>query len=842
MKKTTAKRTVAFMLGLSMLLATAGCNNKGNVSAKQDITIWSAPSTVKIKQDDINYADKREAKLEYNAVRNEYESQQLMITATKKVDSYYLDVADLTNGSDVISKDNIEVYNEKYVKATDSYGEYTMPDALIPLEAAKAHGELTIAKNNNAALWVTIYVPKETPVGTYKGTFQLTIDDKVTEIPVSLTVNDYTLTDETNAATVFSWRYKRVAAGELDSSTEMMETYYEFFLDYRVSLQSMPLETMSREEVISCLERYYDRLSTFTILGEIGNISLNVLSNKTIFKEQILAVAELSAKQGRNLFDKAIFYMIDEANYSNAGMPEKLTTQIAQLGDYLQECVDDIQKDTSGIYTNFKKMSGWKESILDIPNVMPSTPQPTRWLVEHKDDENVKALFSLRSMNNLCLHGHLTEREIYADIVDICEEYNINLWWYGCVSPMGPGGNYHIGDDSLLTARNIAWIQKKYDFGGNLYWNISGSSLERDGYRSEVQWQDVYTNPFHIQESVAGDGFVIYPGAAYDVYGPLPSIRLMAIRDGQEEYELLYDLENSYKALQAKYGDDLSVDASMAGFYTRIYDGDYSFYKDGSNGLDFDKVRAELIDMVVELKQGIDLVVQKDKVVGNTAYVSYYISDGFKVYIDDELQQPTSGAKYEYKLNLEKSNYLNLIVEDSEGNQYKISRYVSDTSITLDTLSDKSSLKGITVTDGSTVELVETEQYSTDGSAVHAQINGVITGDEIEDATFVPMLTMDIKKWSNISKITDVSIIKADLYNPGQEYTTTIRLYAGAGYIDVATVTIKNGLNTLEINTGMIQYSSIDKVDAIALIFENSADGLTANSYEMYLDNIVGLK
>lgn len=132
--------------------------------------VWGAPCTTKIGQHEINYTDKREAALFYQAVRNEYESNQLIITAGKDIASFKLKVADLKKGKDILSRANVEVYVQKYSSYNENvYGEGTMPDALIPMKAADTYRENEIKAGTNGALWITIYIPKSTKAGVYLG-------------------------------------------------------------------------------------------------------------------------------------------------------------------------------------------------------------------------------------------------------------------------------------------------------------------------------------------------------------------------------------------------------------------------------------------------------------------------------------------------------------------------------------------------------------------------------------------------------------------------------------------------------------------------------------------------
>lgn len=171
---------------------------------------------------------------------------------------------------------------------------------------------------------MTIYVPKGTAAGVYQGTFALIVDGdngkELVKIPVSMEVVDYTLTDDVTAQTLFSWRYDRVAAGELDGSLAMMETYYEFFKDYRISLQSLPLATLSGEEFVRNVQEHYDELTSYTIMSDLGDIfGGNRITNEVVqnkVKEQILAVAAASTSD-KNLFDKAMIYFIDEPDLTD---------------------------------------------------------------------------------------------------------------------------------------------------------------------------------------------------------------------------------------------------------------------------------------------------------------------------------------------------------------------------------------------------------------------------------------------------------------------------------------------------------------------------------------------
>ncbi len=548
------------------------------------VSVWSAPSTVKVAQDDLDYAGKREAKLSYNAVRNEHESQQLFLTASRKVNEYELEINDLRCGDAIFSKENVTVYHEKFMDIKNDlfYEDKTVADALIPQYAAKEHGELTVEKDCNAGLWITIYVPKGTPAGVYEGNFTLTVDGVSTEIPVTVKVNDYTLTDQTTAKTMFSWRYDRVGAGELDSSIKMMETYYEFFLDYRISLQSMPLESLTGEEMVSCLERYYDRLSAFCFLSEVGEVSNNLHLAKEALREQVLAVAAASTPQ-RNYFEKAMLYSIDEPDlHCEVVSRAKLMDFYQDVMNYMKELADEIEQDSTGKYDSFKEVEGWREYVANIPNIVPCGAD---YVIRCCEEEKAKKFLEL--INCFCPYWSFLEKELEEQTKELAEKYNMKLWWYSCCQPVAPRATYHIGDMNLLGARAISWLQKKHGILGNLYWDAAAYTTEyMDKYN---QYIDVYEKQIRLEIGKTGDGNLCYPGAPYGIYGPLPSMRLMSIRDGMEEYEILSDVANRC--------------SDMERFYAPLCDDKMNMYEDGKDGLDFDVLRKTLIDTAVSMKR-----------------------------------------------------------------------------------------------------------------------------------------------------------------------------------------------------------------------------------------------
>ncbi len=99
------------------------------------------------------------------------------------------------------------------------------------------------------------------------------------------------------------------------------------------------------------------------------------------------------------------------------------------------------------------------------------------------------------------------------------------VWFYTCLTPKGEYMNRFL-DYPLIKTRLLHWANFKYGLTGYLHWGFN-------------YW---HGDPFKDLQSdwlPPGDSHIVYPGKR----GPLSSIRLEALRDGVEDFELLKLLE-----------------------------------------------------------------------------------------------------------------------------------------------------------------------------------------------------------------------------------------------------------------------------------------------------------
>ena len=108
-------------------------------------------------------------------------------------------------------------------------------------------------------------------------------------------------------------------------------------------------------------------------------------------------------------------------------------------------------------------------------------------------------------------------------------------WWYTMVEPKFPYPTWLLDDDALAV-RSYGWMMARWGISGFVYSMAHG-------------WGP---NPLENLQSFAdtwGDGTLLYPGELVGQVGPIPSIRLMLLRDAIEDYELLRALPDAERRL-----------------------------------------------------------------------------------------------------------------------------------------------------------------------------------------------------------------------------------------------------------------------------------------------------
>lgn len=125
----------------------------------------------------------------------------------------------------------------------------------------------------------------------------------------------------------------------------------------------------------------------------------------------------------------------------------------------------------------------------------------------------------------------------FQDRLDGYKAEGDELWNYVACQPpyTSPYQNILLFNDGT-EGRTMFWTTYMLGSTGFLYWHVS---------YYDVAGNTTYTMRAPFSKTGPGDGILIYPGSAYNQLDPIPSIRLLNMRDGIEEYQLLTMLEEA---------------------------------------------------------------------------------------------------------------------------------------------------------------------------------------------------------------------------------------------------------------------------------------------------------
>ncbi len=792
----------------SVMAFTAGACDQSETSGSAvsgEIEFWSTYATEKVLQDRTDLYDdvKKAAVVDVEACKGEYESTQLIMTAKSDVAYYDVELSDLTGAEGAtFDKDNISVSHEKYMPITETLSNASAPkgmypDALVPLENIKEAGENNIKANENQGLYITFDVPLDQPAGLYSGSMRITYDGKVQEIPVKLNVYDLEVSAVTHSKSYVNNMGFSLYQGELDTSQNMIRKYNEKLLEYRMSPSNIMHGTFTTEETA---EMYVDEALDLVNNHGMSTINLPYKEGDNMARF-IRIIAERSLRDNKNYMDLVIVKGPDEPDLGGGELPASFASYNQNFKAGIATAKNQVSALKEG--AEYKDQSEFIDTLLASIDKIPSIITT----VHGRND----ALDAAGSDTYCPYYSQYDDPESRAEY-----ENGKEKWWYGCVGPKPPYPTYHI-DDTLISARAISWMMSEYDIVGNLYW-ASAVYAKYDHASHEYKFiEDCYGGPANRYPGANGDGYLFYPGFPYGIDGPVPSIRLEAIRDGNEEYEILLDMRNAYAALGQ------SPDAIQHNISGLIYSG----AKVDSSSEDFASARKTIIQLTRMAKSsaGVCITDVTDDNKGNLTY-KIFAKDGFEVKNNGavlENGESVSGGKlYTVNVKLDKEDNFMVLSVNADGEEYtlnlnpggKVSYYEAE-----QLLDENNQFTDATASAAASLE----------GGKVKLEVGAV------EDSL------QSVRYTSVIFSAIDANTKKFVLYieNPTQEempFNLLAKFENNALNVEIYGGTLKPGLNEVEVFVGGFNLETYGKLLYTDFFFE-----MEAGSHEAKTVYITGL-
>ncbi|MCQ2742119.1 MAG: DUF4091 domain-containing protein [Bacilli bacterium] len=522
--------------------------------------MWQAYDTENIRRSDSTIVGREisaVSPLEFKDGRNGTDSSQLMIKARSEVASYNFRPGTLRSSQgDVITAANFEVLTAHYMNCVETnesgktghMGDGWYPDALIPIDKRIDAAENNVTLGNQQAIWVNCRIPKDQTPGTYLGNGILTINGVDYTVPMKVTVYNVLLSGANHAKTLFLNWYDQVKLGEGSEyyTANMRKAYYDFVLNRGISADG---NYDWNKWTIGDLDSYDSFAENFaTKIMPDQRVSIyRIPSDRTA--EDITGylsalvrrnIVEWNNGNHVNFFEKAAFYLIDEPSEPTITNREPEGWKNAKQ---VQSYIANAKQTLSPLVEGYPVI---KNGLENVRNIMPHG-------CEYKTISGQGLYKDLLNSTYVDIpapqFGLLNDASILADYRRRFD----TLWFYGCVSPKLPYPSYHT-DTPLLGQRIIPWMQYEYDIEGQLYFCTDLFSVDDHQVFTP---RDVWNNPKSGSSGPCGDGQLVYPGAKYNVYGPITTLRLENIRNSYEDYELFYQLDHHLDEYNERTGSSI---------------------------------------------------------------------------------------------------------------------------------------------------------------------------------------------------------------------------------------------------------------------------------------------
>jgi len=463
----------------------------------------------KVFQGDSYVPTVKPEKIDMAAARNEYESAQLVIEAPwRPVMIKEIRFSDLTGPGDAsLPASAMKWERVEYIETTakppypTERGLGSYPDPLVPA------GEFTVDNLSRVPVWITLRTPKECPAGEYRGRVTIVPEGfESTVVPLDLKVWDFTLTDETHLRTltwlgegaISAFYDNQATRGNNTAQTDTVRAYEDFLLEHRLGPGGEVATRLSKgrngydfRDIDARLQRLISKGMTCFIMATAPNLEREKKTEYTPefikdFTERIRAYSDHLRRAG--WLDKAYVYVYDEA-----------------------------------------PRSAWPE-VKKIDRAIKSASPEARIIQCLNEPEGVKELTGFADVFDVYV------TQYHKAGVAALQKKGTEVWLAVCCCPEDHP-NFFI-EYPLLDVRATFWICWKYKVNGFEYWspNAWGVNCRKTGDKwPKVPW---VANSFGRYN---GDGYLIYPGEGGRPYS---SIRFEAFREGLEDYEYLWTLND----------------------------------------------------------------------------------------------------------------------------------------------------------------------------------------------------------------------------------------------------------------------------------------------------------
>ncbi|MFA0735620.1 MAG: hypothetical protein OGMRLDGQ_002120 [Candidatus Fervidibacter sp.] len=463
--------------------------------------------------------------------RNEYEPIQIALRSDRKIQQVRVEVTPPKNQHGQ-TLPQPQIYRVGFVPIDHPSGYYTsqLPpwyrhvpkgfggsdgwagewaDPLMPFKP------FDLQPNRTEAIWLVLYVPLDAQPGQYEGQVRVIAENQTISLPLRVEVVPLTLPEETELKVIFDLRGAIV--GRLLAEPERLKAWYRFLASFRISPGFVLPEP--------------------TFRYENGKVTMEASGFDEMAK---LLIDELKVSV---LYTPSFTYAFGWA------YPPKRFFNLEPFTEEYNRAYQELLR----VFYDHLRQRGWSGKF-----VYYISDEPHFW------NENIR-----KQMKQLCSLAHqaVPGIRIYSSTWQFVPEWvgDLDIWG------IGPHGSCSVADMERLKSagaelwfttdghmcidtpylaieRLLPYLCFAYGVSGYEFWGVSWWTYDpwEYGWHSYIRQSDEGERFYWIRYP-NGDGYLVYPGDKFGLVEPLPSIRLMQVREGIEDYLLLRAIERALK-------------------------------------------------------------------------------------------------------------------------------------------------------------------------------------------------------------------------------------------------------------------------------------------------------
>lgn len=434
------------------------------------------------------------------------------------------------------------------------------PDAILPFDIAKSNKKNIVDCNDERGFLIQITPDIAMQAGKYELRLEIFVNNDKKEIPLQVEVFDAVMPTKNNCKTLFGIFKDCGWLGDDESKwAETYKKYYDMLVDYRLSAAYLPtknivIDKAPIEDVVETVMQYAndDRISCYALNYQVKRVEVDGKSvaqfDYEYFKNLLIALCNHSTNEN-NLLKKCV---LSPGSFIDEPTPDK-HQQVRNFYDGIYKLKRDIANEL-----DFSSKREVEASLLTFDVII------TMW--------NKEGVYG--GVDTFCPQYEAFSYPEYVYESSKLRQLGFKEWFYGCMGPQNPYPNY-LTYDKFHQIKIVNWMMFDYNINGNLYFAVNltyNSGKHQKKYINMME--DKHFTAIKVNDemiSYYGDGCLIYNEI---FYGELvPTLRLNAIMEGNEDYEKLLLYKTAIDNLSKKYCAELDCKNILKPHLDKLYDG-----------------------------------------------------------------------------------------------------------------------------------------------------------------------------------------------------------------------------------------------------------------------------